>query len=424
VFHLPNKTNRKVATITQCDWPAQQSNFIMNEENEIYYDSDEDYYEDFDDDEIDDTETNHLTEANMDTLIHTIRMYGSKYHYHKIEELIRETNEEAVFQWFQVFESIRDPTDSKRQTFNQIEALLDAQSLQTKITTPVKTPPFHHETIATPSSSHDEDPKEEKHNKNSEQPQYTPVLPPSNISYYDLSPYVNTVEVFKQNIILLQTEIRRILLESDITDSTLTETTVNKELKALTGYDPYIAFQGDFRTAPTKIPTNFKSCITISTTPQQTLLTFADVATFESKTAATTKPSTSLTPTIPTTLAAITPTAPKNTLTDKQTPSKNNQLDIIAAMRSASKHFPTRELTTALTKVAFQQWKIVIQDAIIQEAQLNITSKAKQLVTTRQTQAMPTRPALTKLEAMTTVGSDTTPEKKLKQQQYKPHQQQ
>jgi len=114
-----------------------------------------------------------------------------------------------------------------------------------------------------------------------------------------------------------------------------------------------------------------------------------------------------------TTLAATTPTAPKNTLTDKQTPSKNNQLDIIAAMRSASKHFPTRELTTALTKVAFQQWKIVIQDAIIQEAQLNITSKAKQLVTTRQTQAMPTRPALTKLEAMTTVGSDTTPEKKV-----------
>ena len=61
-------------------------------------------------------------------------------------------------------------------------------------------------------------------------------------------------------------------------------------------------------------------------------------------------------------------------------------------MRSASKHFPTRELTTALTKVAFQQWKIVIQDAIIQEAQLNITSKAKQVVMTRQTQAMPTRP--------------------------------
>jgi hypothetical protein len=115
----------------------------MYEKNEYYYDSDEDSYEDFDDDELDDAEKNYLSEENIDNLIHTIRMYGSKYHYPEIEELILKTNEESVFQWFQVFQLIRDPTGSKIQTFNEIEALLDAQNLRLKKTNSTLTLPIN-----------------------------------------------------------------------------------------------------------------------------------------------------------------------------------------------------------------------------------------------------------------------------------------
>ena len=41
-------------------------------------------------------------------------------------------------------------------------------------------------------------------------------------------------------------------------------------------------------------------------------------------------------------------------------------------MRLASKDPSTSELTTALTKVAFQQWRILIQDQIIHDAKLKI----------------------------------------------------
>jgi hypothetical protein len=97
-------------------------------------------------------------------------MYGSKYHYLEIEKLILETDEELVFQWSQVFEWIRDPNGSKRLTFDQIEELLDAKHLQLKNITPKITPPFHHEIADNSTSSQDENPKEIKPNKNSEQP--------------------------------------------------------------------------------------------------------------------------------------------------------------------------------------------------------------------------------------------------------------
>ena len=45
-------------------------------------------------------------------------------------------------------------------------------------------------------------------------------------NYYDLSPYVNTVTVFKRNIKLLKTEIKRILKESDIYDPTILDVAV------------------------------------------------------------------------------------------------------------------------------------------------------------------------------------------------------
>jgi hypothetical protein len=58
---------------------------------------------------------------------------------------------------------------------------------------------------------------------------YSTILPSSNLTYYDLSPYVNTAEVFYRNIVQLKQEIGRTL--------TIQETAINKELEALTGYD-------------------------------------------------------------------------------------------------------------------------------------------------------------------------------------------
>ena len=88
-------------------------------------------------------------------------------------------------------------------------------------------------------SSHEEKLEEVPNDKNDEQVlEYHSISPPSNISYYDLSPYVNTAEVFNQNIIQLKEEIGRILKESDVTDPILLEATISKEIQALTGYDP------------------------------------------------------------------------------------------------------------------------------------------------------------------------------------------
>jgi hypothetical protein len=72
--------------------------------------------------------------------------------------------------------------------------------------------------------------------------EYTTILPFSNMDYFDLSPYVNTTEVFQQNIIQLNKEITRILIESNITEPMLLDATLNNEIKALTGYDPKLFF--------------------------------------------------------------------------------------------------------------------------------------------------------------------------------------
>ena len=68
-------------------------------------------------------------------------------------------------------------------------------------------------------SSHEEKLKEVPNDKNDLQvPEYHSILPPSNISYYDLSPYVNTTEVFSRNILQLKEEIGRTLEESYVID--------------------------------------------------------------------------------------------------------------------------------------------------------------------------------------------------------------
>ena len=70
---------------------------------------------------------------------------------------------------------------------------------------------------------------------------YTPILPPSNINYYDLSPYVNTAEVFQRNIVQLEIEIKRILIDTGIKEPLL-ESRSYKEIEILTGYNPRLFF--------------------------------------------------------------------------------------------------------------------------------------------------------------------------------------
>ena len=73
--------------------------FIIFEENECYYDSEEEDYEDLDEDEIYDPEDFYLSETKLNDLIHAIRMCGLKHHYDEIEELILETDKALVSQW-------------------------------------------------------------------------------------------------------------------------------------------------------------------------------------------------------------------------------------------------------------------------------------------------------------------------------------
>jgi hypothetical protein len=97
--------------------------------------------------------------------------------------------------------------------------------------------------------------KEIRFDKNDEKlSAYSTIFPSSNLTYYDLSPYVNTAEVFNRNIVQLKQEIRRILTESGVTNPTIQETAINKELEALTGYDTTLFAQPTkiLSTSPTK----------------------------------------------------------------------------------------------------------------------------------------------------------------------------
>jgi len=92
-------------------------------------------------------------------------------------------------------------------------------------------------------------------------------------------------------------------------------------------------------------------------------------------------------------IPAVTTTAKRTTIT-VPTPTTNNQIDIIAAFRATCKGSLTRELKTALTKVAFQQWRIVTQDTAIQEAKLKIMQETP-------VAAIPTAPLLSESSATT-----------------------
>jgi len=221
----------------------------MIDENEYYYESDEDDYEDFDDDETYDAEQYYLSEAKIDNLIHTIRMYGSKHQYEEIEQLILATDEDLVFKW------IQDLDDGKQPTFLQIEKLLDTNNSKLKTTTFNKQTPPDNKMREKTLPLHEKLNKEIQFDTNDEKlSAYSTILPSSNLTYYDLSPYVNTAEVFYKNIVQLKQEIRRILTESGVTIPTIQETAINKELEALTGYNTTLFAQPTktLSTSPTK----------------------------------------------------------------------------------------------------------------------------------------------------------------------------
>jgi hypothetical protein len=92
-------------------------------------------------------------------------------------------------------------------------------------------------------------------------------------------------------------------------------------------------------------------------------------------------------------IPAVTTTTKRTTIT-VPTPTTNNEIDIIAAFRATCKGSLTRELKTALTKVAFQQWRIVTQDTAIQEAKLKIMQETP-------VAAIPTAPLLSESSATT-----------------------
>jgi hypothetical protein len=164
--------------------------------------------------------------------------------------------------------------------------------------------------------------------------------------------------------------------------------TINKELKALTGYDPYIAFQGDFRTASTNStpskPTKPISTVTLPSLTKPTLSIQQE--TTQTQLEAST-PTASPSPAI-----AVAAEEATQTTTIALTPGKDNETYITLAMRSTSTTIHTKEIKTAITKIAFQQWRIITQDIMIKEAELKITQAAAAATTS---QTIPTASAST-----------------------------
>jgi len=115
--------------------------------------------------------------------------------------------------------------------------------------------------------------------------------------------------------------------------------------------------------ARTALSTSMLQSPTTPTLSTQTKITQARLASTESIPTAFPPPS----------LAAVAVAATQTITTTGPTPETNNESHIILVLRSTSKTTLTSELTKMLTKIAFQQWKITIQDKIIKEAQLNIT---------------------------------------------------
>jgi hypothetical protein len=160
----------------------------------------------------------------------TLQNNGCKQKVEEIEDFLYDYGDRTLYEWYR---DLQDPKIANF-TYNYIEELLNHKFYTSKVT-----PPINNAKREIPTSSHENGTKEIPIDKTEDQYQeYTTNLLPSNINYYDLSPYVNTVEVFQRNIAQLKEEITRILCESGITEPLLLETTLNKELTALTGNDP------------------------------------------------------------------------------------------------------------------------------------------------------------------------------------------
>ena len=99
-------------------WLAQlEKNFIMNEENKSFYDSDNDYEDIDSDDEYFNSEKYYLTDQQLDQLIFRIQQDGSKHSFYEIESFLCSADEGQLYEWSH---NINEPY-RKVPTFNQIE---------------------------------------------------------------------------------------------------------------------------------------------------------------------------------------------------------------------------------------------------------------------------------------------------------------
>jgi hypothetical protein len=175
----------------------------MNNNNEYFYYSDDDFEDIDSEDEFYNPETYYLTDQQIDDFIYQIQKCGSQHTFHEIEAFLCSADEIEVYEWHQNL----NEHYTKITTFKRIEKLLD-EKYGKPLT--IATPPIHNEITENHMSSHEDETKKLPNDKPCKQIQYyQPILPHSDINYYDLSPYVNTAEVFNRNIVQLKQEIRR-----------------------------------------------------------------------------------------------------------------------------------------------------------------------------------------------------------------------
>jgi hypothetical protein len=296
------------------------SNYKYDDENEVFNDSD------------DENNSNYSTsfEDQYDFIVDTLQNYGCKQQIDEIEDFLNDYGDKTLFKWY------RDLQDS---SIADLTCKYIEQLLSNKFQTQMVTPPIGNVKIETSTYFHENTTKVIPIDKTKEQLQeYSLILPPSNIDYYDLSPYVNTAVEFYMNIVQLKEEITRILIDSGITEPFLIETALNKELEALTGYDPKIfsipspTASASTSSAPTPPTLSFQASTLIPTLPS--LLP--------------TKPTTELTRTISVPTAAQTRTFPASI------PTSISISKINAELKTTTASAPTKSVpsTSSLSPTA------------------------------------------------------------------------
>jgi len=164
--------------------PDHTDYYEYTDENQSFYDEEEDYesYDNYED--------------QIDFIIDQLKNHGCKHDFDDIEEFLFETDPNTLREWY---------LDLQDQSMASFTCTYIKRLITKQIRNQMSTPPAHNEITENLMSSHEEKSKEVLNDKNDKQvPEHQSILPPSNISYYDLSPYVNTAEVFSRNIISLK----------------------------------------------------------------------------------------------------------------------------------------------------------------------------------------------------------------------------